>query len=127
MSAPMRLMPSRPRIIVRSSRVDQPPVSGVPVAGATKGTEMLGICATDRMRQGKARLTGWIKSININRKINRLGKPNTLFDLVDDPMDSNGIDIAGFDDLETAITIILVIRGPRQGRSGQHNVRLLTL
>lgn len=35
MSAAMRLMPSRPRRMVRSSRVDQPPVSGVPVAGAT--------------------------------------------------------------------------------------------
>lgn len=35
MSAPIKFNPSRPRIIVRSSRVDQPPVSGVPVAGAT--------------------------------------------------------------------------------------------
>lgn len=34
-SAAMMLMPSRPRRMVRSSRVDQPPVSGVPVAGAT--------------------------------------------------------------------------------------------
>lgn len=30
--------PSRPRRIVRSSRVDQPPVSGVPVAGAKAGS-----------------------------------------------------------------------------------------
>jgi len=35
MSAAMKLMPSSPRRMVRSSRVDQPPVSGVPVAGAT--------------------------------------------------------------------------------------------
>jgi hypothetical protein len=35
MSAPIRLIPSKPRMMVRSSRVDQPPVSGVPVAGAT--------------------------------------------------------------------------------------------
>lgn len=35
MSAATKLMPSRPRRMVRSSRVDQPPVSGVPVAGAT--------------------------------------------------------------------------------------------
>lgn len=34
-SAAIKLMPSRPRMMVRSSRVDQPPVSGVPVAGAT--------------------------------------------------------------------------------------------
>ena len=35
-SAATKLMPSRPRMMVRSSRVLQPPVSGVPVAGATK-------------------------------------------------------------------------------------------
>ena len=35
MSAAIKLTPSRPRRTVRSSRVDQPPVSGVPVAGAT--------------------------------------------------------------------------------------------
>lgn len=35
MSAATRLRCSRPRMMVRSSRVDQPPVSGVPVAGAT--------------------------------------------------------------------------------------------
>lgn len=34
-SAATKLTPSRPRMIVRSSRVDHPPVSGVPVAGAT--------------------------------------------------------------------------------------------
>lgn len=34
-SQAMMLIPSRPRRIVRSSRVDHPPVSGVPVAGAT--------------------------------------------------------------------------------------------
>lgn len=36
MSQAMKLMPSRPRMMVLSSRVDQPPVSGVPVAGATE-------------------------------------------------------------------------------------------
>lgn len=34
-SAPTKFSPSRPLRIVRSSRVDHPPVSGVPVAGAT--------------------------------------------------------------------------------------------
>lgn len=34
-SAAMKLRPSSPRMMVRSSRVDQPPVSGVPVAGAS--------------------------------------------------------------------------------------------
>lgn len=38
-SAAMRLIPSRPLRMVRSSRVDQPPVSGVPVAGATDGDD----------------------------------------------------------------------------------------
>ena len=37
-SAETMCKPSRPRRIVRSSRVDQPPVSGVPVAGAKAGS-----------------------------------------------------------------------------------------
>lgn len=38
MSAETMCRPSRPLRIVRSSRVDQPPVSGVPVAGAKAGS-----------------------------------------------------------------------------------------
>ena len=38
MSAPTSCRPSRPLIIARSSRVDHPPVSGVPVAGANAGS-----------------------------------------------------------------------------------------
>ena len=38
MSAEMICSPSSPRRIVRSSRVVQPPVSGVPVAGAKAGS-----------------------------------------------------------------------------------------
>lgn len=38
MSADTMCSPSRPRMIARNSRVDQPPVSGVPVAGANAGS-----------------------------------------------------------------------------------------
>jgi hypothetical protein len=38
MSAEMMFKPFRPRRIVRNSRVDHPPVSGVPVAGAADGS-----------------------------------------------------------------------------------------
>src|SRR5712671_2427045 len=37
-SADTMYRPSNPRKIVRSSRVDHPPVSGVPVAGANAGS-----------------------------------------------------------------------------------------
>lgn len=37
-SAETMKRPSSPRRIVRNSRVDQPPVSGVPVAGANAGS-----------------------------------------------------------------------------------------
>jgi len=47
-SAAMRLIPSSPLRIVRSSRVDQPPVSGVPVAGATE------VCQHVRMNRKSA-------------------------------------------------------------------------
>lgn len=35
-----KFKPSKPRMIVLSSRVDQPPVSGVPVAGAKAGSRV---------------------------------------------------------------------------------------
>ena len=37
-SAATKLIPSKPRMIVLSSLVDHPPVSGVPVAGASVGS-----------------------------------------------------------------------------------------
>ena len=55
MSAATKLMPSRPRMMVRSSRVDQPPVSGVPVAGATmKGGVfvLVLVCKDQRVKAG---------------------------------------------------------------------------
>ena len=62
MSAAMKFMPSRPRRMVRSSRVDQPPVSGVPVAGATVGLGWLvGWWVGGRTLGGGGWVTRWVK------------------------------------------------------------------
>jgi hypothetical protein len=50
-SAETIFKPSRPLKIVRSSRVDQPPVSGVPVAGANAGS-MESIFGKDQDQKG---------------------------------------------------------------------------
>lgn len=49
MSADTMCSPSRPLRISRNSRVDQPPVSGVPVAGANAGS-MESICGVRQRR-----------------------------------------------------------------------------
>lgn len=59
MSAATMLRPLRPRMISRNSRVVQPPVSGVPVAGATTPVSM------SFYRCLELELTGWVQSVDI--------------------------------------------------------------
>lgn len=58
MSAETMCKPSRPRRIVRNSRVDHPPVSGVPVAGANAGS-MESICAAGQLSDPGS---GWVRT-----------------------------------------------------------------
>lgn len=102
MSAAIMLMPSRPRRIVRSSRVDQPPVSGVPVAGATT-------IVSTRNRKEEVSLTGWIKSVDVNGQIHRLGSSNSLVDLLDDAIHANCINLSGLHNLKPAVSIIFIV------------------
>lgn len=89
MSAAIKLMPSNPRRIVRSSRVDHPPVSGVPVAGATGTTD----CVSDGSvfltlrpqgrREGKRKLTGRIQSVDVERQVHWVLGADAVADLLD--------------------------------------------
>ena len=104
-SAPMKLTPSNPRRMVRNSRVDQPPVSGVPVAGATVlhlliptflycqyeddylSCPFLGL--TQWMNdQDWCKLTGRVESINVNWEIYWIDGANSLTDFFDDATNS---------------------------------------
>ena len=144
MSAATRLTPSRPRIIVLSSRVLQPPVSGVPVAGATVATHMkkgnqrafLSLVALPRPdsvatgqvqlrpkrqppknkeRNGRAKLTGGIQSVDVDTQVNRLLRADPVADLAHNPVHANGVDLAGLDDFEAAVAVVVVVGEAGQG------------
>ena len=100
-SAETMCRPSRPRKMVRNSRVDQPPVSGVPVAGANAGSiESICISRDAKLRNTPhtVQISGFCrrhlqsassepesgKVTHINGEIDRL-VANCLADLLDDP------------------------------------------
>ena len=68
--------PSMPRRIVRSSRDVQPPLSGVPVPGATVSNIINSVTVN------------WIQNVDINRKIHRL-LSHSLVNLLDNPIGAN--------------------------------------
>lgn len=112
--------------MVRSSRVDQPPVSGVPVAGATvyfprrvrgwiekkKDPQEGGGKKGKRGRRGN--VTGRIQSIDIDAQIDGFLGPDSAFDLLDDARGADVVDGAGLDDLEAAVAVVVVVGQARQ-------------
>ena len=119
-SAATKLIPSRPRRMVRSSRVDQPPVSGVPVAGAT----LWGVsCCWERIRRGgeerrggKRRRTGRIQRVNIDTQVHRLLRADSVPDLLDNPHHADGVDFPRFGDLKPTVAVVFVVA--RTGKCG---------
>lgn len=91
--------------MVRSSRVDQPPVSGVPVAGATTNLVSNSISATD-----VSEFTSRIQSININTQIHRLLSPDPIPDFLDNAICANFVDLPSLNNLESTVAIILIVR-----------------
>lgn len=87
MSAETMWRPSKPLKIVRNSRVDHPPVSGVPVAGAKAGS-IESICVLSyeiASRKLPARIIHLIRTTHIDGEINGL-VADDLADLLDDPI-----------------------------------------
>jgi len=109
----MRLRLSKPRKMVRSSRVDQPPVSGVPVAGATISSTVSNPTPHTGTRARRL-LTGRIQRIDIERQVDGVRGTNPIQDPLDDAVGANGVDLAGLDDLEAAIAIVLVVTWPAE-------------
>lgn len=110
MSAAIKFTPSKPRMIVRSSRVDHPPVSGVPVAGATA----LPLAMHRNLPKSSSR-TSRVESIDVNTQVDGLRRANTVPDLPDDAMHTNRVNLACLDDLKPTVAVILVITGSGQG------------
>jgi len=55
--------------------------------------------------------TSRIQGIDIDAQIDGLLRPDAFSDLPDDAMHANGVNLARLDDLEAAVTVILVVRG----------------
>lgn len=62
-------------------------------------------------------LTSWVKGVNVDAQVNRLFGANPVLDLLDDAIDTNLVNLSGFDNLETTVAIIFVVRGSRQRRA----------
>ena len=93
-------------MMVRSSRVDQPPVSGVPVAGATRRGKRL---VLRERKEGKKIHTSGIQGIDIDTQIHGFGSPDSVLDLLDDARHADGVNFPRFDDFETAVAVVVVV------------------
>lgn len=108
--------------MVRSSRVDQPPVSGVPVAGATTSVttkhsqhEALSSRALAVGKWLGGGRTSRIQGVDIDAQIDGLLGPDAFSDLLDDAMSADGVDGAGLDNLEAAVAVVFVVGGAGEG------------
>lgn len=66
-------------MMVRSSRVDQPPVSGVPVAGASEGVRL-------SSHNDQELPTSRVQGIDIDGQIDRVLGADALADFLDDTL-----------------------------------------
>ena len=113
-SAPTRCRPSSPRTISRSSRVDQPPVSGVPVAGANAGS-IVSICgAGASVRAGRRRRLS--EGAHIDGHVHGVG-PDSVADLFDDAGDAEGVNLARLDAVESGAVVVVVVGGAGERRA----------
>lgn len=112
MSAPIKLSPSRPLKIVRNSRVDHPPVSGVPVAGATES--QTSALPTHLCVRKNTVLTSRVQRVDVQAKIDRVLGADAVADLLDDPVGADRVDLARLDNLKAAVAVVLVVRRPAQ-------------
>lgn len=62
-------------------------------------------------------LTGRIERINIQTQIHRIRGADSVANLLDDAVHANGVNLAGLDNLKAAIPVILIVRGPAEGRA----------
>jgi hypothetical protein len=62
------------------------------------------------LRRSKSR----IQSIDINTDINWVLQSNTILDFLDDSLGTNGINLSGLNNLETAVSVVLIITGTTQ-------------
>jgi hypothetical protein len=62
-------------------------------------------------------LTSRIKSIDIDTQIHRLLRSDPVLDLLDDAISTDLVDLTCLDDLETAVAVVLIVRGAGERRA----------
>ena len=137
-SAETMWRPSKPRKMVRNSRVDQPPVSGVPVAGANAGS-IESICISAENEQAIKTPREFDDSAGLTHIDGEINGPiaNRFADLLDDSRSTcvyeirstfslhtsvsrtNSVNLPGFDTLEPGLVVIYVVRRARQCRANR--------
>ena len=100
---------------MRSSRVDQPPVSGVPVAGATVNIILAHGQPDLTGGGGGFSLTGRIQGIDINTQIHRAFRAYSVAYLFNDTFCADGVYFACFHDFKAAVAVVFVVGGAREG------------
>lgn len=61
------------------------------------------------------RLTGRIKSINVNAEVDRFAGSNPISDFLDNASRPNRIDLARLDDLESTVAVVIIVAEAGQG------------
>jgi hypothetical protein len=59
---------------------------------------------------------GRVEGIDVEGQIDGVCGPDAVDDLFDDAAGADGVDLAGLDDLEAAVPVVLVVAGPAQRR-----------
>lgn len=62
----------------------------------------------------EAKLTGRIQGVDIDTQVHGLLGAYSVLDLLDDAVNTNLVDLARLNDLETAVAVVVVVGGARQ-------------
>lgn len=62
-------------------------------------------------------LTSRVERVDVQAQVHGISGTHALADLLDDAVRPDGVDLARLDDLEAAVPVVLVIRGPAERRA----------
>lgn len=60
-------------------------------------------------------LTGRVKSVDVDAEVDGLLRADSVFDLLDDAINTDLVYLTRLDNLEAAVAIVLIVRWPREG------------
>lgn len=103
--------------IVRRCHLDNICCNKVDALEATNDSAQLTSRPATSLRCASGRCKSRVEGVDVERQVDGLGGANAGLDLVDDALDANllVVDLAGLDDLEAAVAIILIVAGSGEG------------